>query len=218
MRSEGSLWPVTGRRARCFWPGQLPLTDDHVADLKTLKKNLFPALERVVLNRLQHGRLAALHQSVMQVATGAVSATVRGVTGLVGGVASGGKSMQGAASLLNIDRSDLLAPVNRRLQAQGMPPVTGAQLQAAMQDVANTALKQGQLSQQTIVAALARHTAMNQQEAQPCTPLRAKRLRHRRLLRRPRPAPPKPRTRPSRCRARHIAACRHWLSRKRRTR
>jgi len=101
-----------------------------------------------------------------EVASGAVSATVKGVTGLVGGVASGGKSMQGAASFLNLNPSDLLGPVNRRLQAQGLPPVTTDQLHAAMQDVANSAVKDSRLSQQTIVGALARHTAMNEEEAQ----------------------------------------------------
>jgi len=101
-----------------------------------------------------------------QVASGAVGATVKGVTGLVGGVASGGGAMQGAASFLKINANDLLAPVNRRLQAQGTPPVTPDQLQAALQDVANTAVREGRLSEQTVVTALSQHTAMNRQEAQ----------------------------------------------------
>jgi hypothetical protein len=101
-----------------------------------------------------------------EVASGAVSATVKGVTGLAGAVAPGGNAMQGAAGFLKINANDLLAPVNRRLQAQGTPPVTPDQLQAALQDVANTALREGRLSQQTIVGALSRHTAMNRQEAE----------------------------------------------------
>jgi hypothetical protein len=40
------------------------------------------------------------------------------------------------------------------------------QLHAALQDVANTSLREGRLSQQTIVGALSRHTAMNRQEAE----------------------------------------------------
>jgi hypothetical protein len=101
-----------------------------------------------------------------EVASSAVGATVKGVTGLVGAAASGGNAVQGAGNFLDINRSDLLTPVNRRLQAQGMPPVTMDQLQAAMKDVANSAVREGRLSEQTIVAALAKHTAMTPEEAQ----------------------------------------------------
>ncbi|HVV51012.1 MAG TPA: hypothetical protein VHO06_15195 [Polyangia bacterium] len=106
-------------------------------------------------------------QASAQVATGAVTATVGGVTRLAGAAGgANGDLLQSVGKYLDVNGNELLAPVNRRLQAEGVPPVTTAELQAAVQDVAQTALREGNLSQQTIVAALAQHTRMNQAEAQ----------------------------------------------------
>ncbi len=117
--------------------------------------------------QLMTGLAGRTVQTSAQVATGAVSATVGGLTRLAGAAgAPNAGALQSVAKYLDINANELLAPVNRRLQAEGMPPVTTAELQAAMQDVANTALREGRLSQQTIVAALAQHTRMNRAEAQ----------------------------------------------------
>jgi hypothetical protein len=116
--------------------------------------------------QLMSGFAGRTLQASAQVASGAVNAAVTGVTGLASAVGQGGQNLvQGVGNFLSVDRHELLAPVNRRLQADGLPPVSMDQLQAAMQQVANVALRQGRLSEQTVVAALAQHTRMNPQEA-----------------------------------------------------
>jgi hypothetical protein len=106
-------------------------------------------------------------QASAEVATGAVTAAVSGVTRLAGAAgAQNANVLQSVGKYLDVNGNELLAPVNRRLQAEGLPSVTTAELQGAVQDVAKTALREGHLSQRTIVAALAQHTRMNSAEAQ----------------------------------------------------
>jgi len=101
---------------------------------------------------------------------------VRSVTGVggavantAGAVASGvGEAINPSqiAQTLGLSAQDLLAPINRSRAQQGKPPLTVDQLQAALQDAANTALRQGRLDQDVLVGALVRNTAIDRQTAQ----------------------------------------------------
>jgi hypothetical protein len=65
---------------------------------------------------------------------------------------------------LNLSTSDVLAPVNQRLQAAGKPPVTAMELRSAMQDAVNTALQRGALDWDVFERALANNTNLTRQE------------------------------------------------------
>jgi len=81
----------------------------------------------------------------------------------VGAAASGSGS---AARWLGIDANDLLGPVNERLRAEGKPTVTAEQLEAGTRDVAQTAIRQGRLDQQTLVAAIVQNTGLSRADAE----------------------------------------------------
>jgi hypothetical protein len=66
---------------------------------------------------------------------------------------------------LNIDRSDLVKVVNRERVAAGKPPITPEQIRAAMQEVARKTLRTGEMSEQGLVSAFARHTPLDEREA-----------------------------------------------------
>jgi hypothetical protein len=60
----------------------------------------------------------------------------------------------------------VLGPINQRLSAQGLPPVTGQQLEAATKQAATQAVRQGHVDRNTIVQAVAANTRMSRADAQ----------------------------------------------------
>jgi len=79
------------------------------------------------------------------------------------GQAAGG--VGNAAQSFGLDADAALGPVNRRLQAQGKPPVSAAQMQAALRDVMTTAVRTGQLDRGAVSQAVAEHTALSRSDA-----------------------------------------------------
>lgn len=93
-----------------------------------------------------------------------VGQTAVGITGAaVTGAAQGAPDI---AQAVGLNAQDLLAPINQRRQAQGEPPVTPAQLQAALQDAANTAVRQGRLDRELLIGSLTRNTVLSRAEAE----------------------------------------------------
>ncbi|HEY8923475.1 MAG TPA: hypothetical protein VIU64_03780 [Polyangia bacterium] len=70
------------------------------------------------------------------------------------------------AQSFGLDADAALAPVNRRLQAQGKPPVSADQMQAALRDVMTTAVRTGQLDRGAVTSAVAAHTALSRADAE----------------------------------------------------
>jgi hypothetical protein len=80
------------------------------------------------------------------------------------GAAAGGTG--GAARWLGIDANDALGPVNERLRAEGKPTVTAEQLEAGTRDVAQTALREGRLDRETLIAAIVQNTGLSRADAE----------------------------------------------------
>jgi len=103
--------------------------------------------------------MSALVGGVVAVSKAAVSAGA----GAVGAVASGSGS---AARSLGIDANDALGPINERLRAEGKPTITAEQLQAGTRDVAQTAIQQGRLDRETLIAGLVQNTGLSRADAE----------------------------------------------------
>lgn len=71
-----------------------------------------------------------------------------------------------AMSALGIDSQDLMAPINRRLEREGKPPITADQLEATVRAVAQRGLRQGRLDRAVLVDELAKHTNLSRTDAQ----------------------------------------------------
>ncbi len=95
---------------------------------------------------------------------GVTNLGAKGVSAAAGAAGSMDPAKLGQA--LGIDKEDLVAPVNQRLRAEGKPPLTTAQLQAVMQDVAGGALRGGDLDREALVASVARRTALDRRDAE----------------------------------------------------
>jgi ElaB/YqjD/DUF883 family membrane-anchored ribosome-binding protein len=122
---------------------------------------------------------AAIHGAVVWAITGvtalvllatAVSSAVQGVasTGAAvrrGAVAAVDRSSAPSMDELGLASDDLLAPINQRLAAEGMPPVTAASLEAAARDVLRRGLRGEQIDRNMLVQALSRNTRLSQAEA-----------------------------------------------------
>jgi hypothetical protein len=67
---------------------------------------------------------------------------------------------------LGLRESDLMAPVNQRLTAQGLPPVTAGQLDASMRDALRTMIRNGSFNREAILASLTQNTALTRSEAE----------------------------------------------------
>jgi hypothetical protein len=91
----------------------------------------------------------------------AAGTTIASTTVTVGAI---GATSDITAESLGLAPDEILAPVNRRLNAEGLPPVTSDQLMAAARDALRTAVKQGRLDRQVVTGALARHTALTPDE------------------------------------------------------
>jgi hypothetical protein len=108
--------------------------------------------------------LGALLGGAFSLGKSAAQAGGAAVSGVVASAGSQG-DMGDMAKTLGIDSSELLGPVNERLQQQGMPPVTADQLQASLRDAVGTSVSQGSFDRETFVGALARNTALSPEEA-----------------------------------------------------
>jgi len=99
------------------------------------------------------------------------AATVGGFAMRAGGAAIGaaaehGQGLGAMAQRLGVDEEDALRPVNQRLQAEGKPPVTANQIQAAASDAVQQAVRQGRVDREALVRAVAQNTALSQQDAE----------------------------------------------------
>jgi hypothetical protein len=95
------------------------------------------------------------------------------ISSAVGAGLRAGGAILGAAgkaapspSSLPLDVNDVLGPVNQRLQQQGAPPVTAAQIQAATRDAVSQATRQGRLDRETVIAALVGNTGLDRADAE----------------------------------------------------
>ncbi|WP_257449267.1 hypothetical protein [Archangium lipolyticum] len=106
--------------------------------------------------------VSALAGGLFSVGKTAVQAT--------GSAVSAGASQSGdlgqVARGFGLDADDALRPVNERLRAEGKPPVTADQLQAATKDVVQTAVRQGRLDRQILVSSIAQNTALSRADAE----------------------------------------------------
>lgn len=106
--------------------------------------------------------LSAVVGGVFSVGRTAVQATGAAV---VAGASQAGALSQ-MASNFGLDANDALRPINERLQAEGQPPVTATQLEAAIRDVVRTAVQQGRLDRQLLVNSIAANTALTRADAE----------------------------------------------------
>lgn len=107
----------------------------------------------------------------------AVAAVIRGVASVgqaavhAGGAAfgAGDQRAPGAGAIaerLGIDIDDVLGPVNRRLEAAGLPPIRPEQLEAATAQAIQRAVREGRGDHDMLVQAIAQNTALPQAEAE----------------------------------------------------
>ncbi|WAS90605.1 hypothetical protein [Nannocystis punicea] len=89
------------------------------------------------------------------------SATAGGAVAAVGAGAIGEISPES----LGLSTDDLLAPVNRRLQSEGKPAITGEQLMTAAKKALRSSVREGRLDRQLVINALAENTALSPAEA-----------------------------------------------------
>jgi hypothetical protein len=100
---------------------------------------------------------------------------------LVAGTASLGKSVvqgggaaikemagrsSGSMASLGVDWNDVLAPINARLQSQGKPPVSAAQLEAAARDSLQSSIRAGHFDRDQFEATIAQRTALSRADVQ----------------------------------------------------
>jgi len=92
-----------------------------------------------------------------------VGSMARGVTDITVETATITRSAAPAtAQALGINAQDLIAPLNERLRSAGKAPITAQQLESALTDAAQTALREGRLDEDLFARALADNTALDQ--------------------------------------------------------
>ncbi len=124
---------------------------------------------------------AAIHGAVVWGLTGiasllllatAVSSAVRGAADAGAAVGRGAAAAVGLAPSdlgmedLGLASEDLLAPINERLKAEGVPPVTAAQLEAVGRDALRSAIRGEEVDRDLLVQSLERNTRMSRAEAE----------------------------------------------------
>jgi hypothetical protein len=72
----------------------------------------------------------------------------------------------GLAAGLGIDAEDALRPINERLAAEGKPPITPEQLQAAAGATLQKAAREGRFDRELLVQSLTSGTSLSRQDAQ----------------------------------------------------
>jgi hypothetical protein len=128
-----------------------------------------------VLANVREGRVGAMHGAVLWGLTTLVGIVLLGAVfnALVSGVARlGARAVEAApgaaqqlSEFLGVGGEELIAPINERLEAQGRPTITPQQFQAALQDAAQRALREGELTRQTLEDAFVARTPLDRQDA-----------------------------------------------------
>jgi hypothetical protein len=134
---------------------------------------------------------AAIHGAVVWALTALVSMVLlsMAVSSAVKGAAmAGGRAAEAVAGAqvgdvsledLGLSRADLVAGVNRRLAAEGLPPVTPEVMEEAARDAIRGAVRQGRLDRDVMIQALTRNTPMTRAEAERVASMAEQRLRGR---------------------------------------
>jgi hypothetical protein len=113
--------------------------------------------------------LWAMFAIVSSLASGAArigGVAVSATSSVVSGAVAGSDKLGAAGTALGIDTSDLVAPINERLRAQGKPGVTAEQLNATARAVAQRGVRQGKLDRDVLVEELARNTQLSRADAE----------------------------------------------------
>jgi hypothetical protein len=109
---------------------------------------------------------------MMALAAAISSVAAAGGSALAAGGSTLGAAVAGAAGgapQLGLDADDALRPINQRLQAQGKPPVTAEQLQAAARDTVRRAAREGRLDRELLASSIARQTALSEADVRELT-------------------------------------------------
>ncbi len=131
------------------------------------------------------GRVAPTINTGFAAIHGAVVWALTGIAALLLISTAVGSAMQGAASTgraaleatgavagdvsfegLGVETDDLIKPVNERLAAEGLPPVTKDQLEAAARDALRRVVRGEELDRELVVSSLERNTRMTRAEAE----------------------------------------------------
>jgi len=115
--------------------------------------------------------IAALLLLVMAVGSvvrgaAATGAAVGEVAGSAFGATAGALPQGGSLDDLGISTDDLVGPINERLRAAGMPPVTAQQLENAARDALRAAVREGRLDREQLIQAVTRNTALTRADAE----------------------------------------------------
>jgi hypothetical protein len=112
--------------------------------------------------------IVTLVSTMVNGVTRAGTAAVQASSAVVSGAARAGASVDAGnvMSSLGIDTDDLVAPINERLQREGKPQITPAQLEATMKSVARRGVRNGQLDRTVLVEELARNTSLSRADAE----------------------------------------------------
>lgn len=100
---------------------------------------------------------------VVSLLSSLVGAGARAGTAALSGVAGGGAP---ALDMMGVEVDDVLAPINQRLQQQGLPPVTADQVRAAARDAVQTSVRQGRFDREILINSLVQNTQMSREDAQ----------------------------------------------------
>lgn len=126
---------------------------------------------------LIHRAGGAIHGLVVWGVTTLVGAFLVGNllgSALSGAVSLGSGAMGGAGAMLGqqaggafgLDADDALKPVNERLQAEGKPPITADQLEAATKSVLASGVREGGIDRATLVTSIEQETALSRADAE----------------------------------------------------
>lgn len=97
---------------------------------------------------------------------GAIGRAASSTASTVAGAASSAGAQVGeVVPALGIDTKDLVARLNRRLEARGMPSVTADQVSAAVREVAETAVRGGSVDREAVVSIVAKRTELDRAQA-----------------------------------------------------
>ncbi|MDP2269453.1 MAG: hypothetical protein Q8K32_01905 [Archangium sp.] len=123
-----------------------------------------------------HRMGGAIHGLVMWGVTTVVGAFLLGnlLTSALGGVVSlgsgavkaGGSMISQGSNAFGFNADDAIGPINERLQADGKPAITAAQLQSATRDVVSSAVRDGRVDRETLISSIENETALSRQDAE----------------------------------------------------
>jgi hypothetical protein len=108
------------------------------------------------------GAVSSLAGGVFAVGKTAVQAT--GITAAAG-VSQAGNLGQ-AARNFGLDANDALRPVNERLQSEGKPAITAAQLENATRDAVKTSVQNGRVDREALIQSLASNTSLSRSDSE----------------------------------------------------